>query len=323
MNKQLLSAGFLVLSSLAPLDAQAANFTGIYAFGDSLTDTGNVFNLSGNTFPPPPYFDGRASNGPLWVEYLADKLNLPIEPSTTGGTNFAFLGATTGLDNTVNPALLGLQQEVGLYLNFLSTKNLTADPNALYVVSAGANDYLPTESTTFTPYTEPYTTVTNLAFVVTALATVGAKNILVVNLPDLGELPRTNTTSDANRLNNLTQAHNTLLSQTLNSLPLSPEVDISILDVNTLFNNVVNNPARFNFTNVTDPCFTGSSICSNPNEYLFWDQIHPTTAGHRLIGNLAAQSLGVPEPSFVPGVAIIGLWGVSQIVRFSKQKSSK
>ncbi|GFE67770.1 SGNH/GDSL hydrolase family protein [Chroococcus sp. FPU101] len=322
MNKQLLTTGFLVLSTLAPFDAQAANFTGIYAFGDSLTDTGNVFNLSGQ--PTDPYFNGRASNGQLWIEYLADKLNLPIQPSTPSGTNFAFIGATTGFDNTVNPALPGLQQEVLGYLN----NNPTADPDALYVVWAGANDYLPTESTTFTPYTEPTTTVNNLASVVTALATVGAKNILVANLPDLGELPRTNTTSDANRLNDLTQAHNTLLSQTLSSLLLPADVEITTLDVNTLFDNVVNNPARFNFTNVTDRCLTfidptNFDICSNPNEYLFWDQIHPTTAGHRLIGNLAAQTLGVPEPSFVPGVAIIGIWGVSQIVRFSKQKSSK
>lgn len=323
MNKNLLTTSFLILSTLTPITAQAANFSGIYAFGDSLTDTGNVFNLSGNTFPPPPYFNGRFSNGPVWVEYLADKLNLEVKPSTAGGTNFAFGGATTGLDNTINPALPALQQEVFGYLDFLATNNLTADPNALYIVWAGANDYLPTQSTTFTPYTEPTTPVNNLASAVTALANVGAKNILVANLPNLGEVPLTNGTPLANNLNNLSQAHNTRLSQTLNSLALPADVDITTLDINTLFSNVINNPAKFNLTNVTNSCLTSNSICSNPNEYLFWDQIHPTTAGHQLIGNLAARTLGVPEPSFGPGMAVIGILGVSAIVRRHKQKSSK
>lgn len=208
MNKQILTAGFLTLSIVLPFQAQASSFSNIYAFGDSLTDTGNIFNASGNTFPPPPYDNGRFSNGDIWVEYLAQKLNLQIQPSTNLGTNFAFGGATTGVDNTINPALPGLQQEVGIYLNFLSTNKLTADPDALYTVWAGANDYLPTESeSSFMPYTEPTTTVNNLAFVIDALADAGAKNILVVNLPDLGEIPCTNSTSNANRLNTLTQAH--------------------------------------------------------------------------------------------------------------------
>ena len=36
-------------------------------FGDSLSDAGNVFDLSGNTFPPPPY-QQRLSNGPTAVD---------------------------------------------------------------------------------------------------------------------------------------------------------------------------------------------------------------------------------------------------------------
>lgn len=317
MNKQIFIAGFITLSILLPLHAEATGFSNIYAFGDSLTDTGNVFNASGNTLPPPPYFDGHFSNGQVWVEYLAQKLNLQIQPSTNLGTNFAYGGATTGVDNTINPALPGLQQEV---LGYLSTNNFIADPNALYTVWGGANDYLPTESTTFEPLTEPTTTVNNLASVVGALANAGAKNFLIVNLPDLGELPRTNTTSDADTLNDLAQAHNTLLSQTLDNLPLSPDVDLSILDVNTLFNKILANPAKYNFTNVTDSCIN-TSICSNPNEYFFfWDPIHPTTAAHQLIGNLAVKTLGVPEPSFVPGVAVIGILGVAEVLRRQKQK---
>ena len=71
-----------------------APFTKIYAFGDSLSDTGNLFALTGG-FPPPPYFEGRVSNGIVWIEYLADAMGMDFESVV----NYAFAGATTGRDN--------------------------------------------------------------------------------------------------------------------------------------------------------------------------------------------------------------------------------
>jgi len=85
----------LTLIAVVPQAAQAANLSlqdidQIYVFGDSLSDTGNAFSRTGS--PPPPYFNGRFSNGPVWVEYLADRLGLPRNPST----NFAFGGGYHG-----------------------------------------------------------------------------------------------------------------------------------------------------------------------------------------------------------------------------------
>src|SRR5262245_14581793 len=83
---------------LLPSSAQARNpLTEVVVFGDSLSDTGNLFLASGGTVATPPYFNGRFSNGPVWVEVLADKLGLDAPtPSVLGGTNFAFGGAETG-----------------------------------------------------------------------------------------------------------------------------------------------------------------------------------------------------------------------------------
>jgi phospholipase/lecithinase/hemolysin len=195
----------------------------MYVFGDSLSDTGNVFNASqatGTVFPP-IYFNGRFSNGPNWVDYLAEDLNLSPTPVTalglgipsSQGINFAFGGATTGLDNTIDPSLPGLQQQVGLFTQLVPA-NQAANPDALYVLWAGANDYLPTESTTFTPFNTPETTIGNLSFALSTLAAVGAKNFLVVNLPELGELPLTNKTPISGSLNTLTSLHNTELTAT-------------------------------------------------------------------------------------------------------------
>ena len=326
MNKQIAATGFVLFSFLLPLKATAASFTQMYVFGDSLSDTGNVFNATlqatGVGSPPPPYFNGRFSNGENWIDYLSKDLVLKPTPYTeisptnspNQGINFAFGGATTGTENTINPNFIGLQQQIGLFTSLIPS-NQTADPNALYVLWAGANDYLPTQSTTFTPFTTPETTIGNLSFALSTLAALGAKNFLVANLPDLGSLPLTSTTPISDNLNTLVSLHNTSLTATLNTFSQAPDSDLNIklLDVNSLFKNAISNPAQFGFTNVTDACinnlncvFGGSTV---QNQYLFWDNIHPTTVTHQEIAKLAfkeLQSESVPEPATIAGTVIFG-----------------
>jgi phospholipase/lecithinase/hemolysin len=54
-------------------------------------------------------------------------------------------------------------------------------------------------------------------------------------------------------------------------------------------------PAEHPELNVTDPCidvFSGS-VCKHAKKYLFWDGIHPTRTGHKLIAEEAASVLGL------------------------------
>jgi outer membrane lipase/esterase len=75
----------------------AGPYNQIVAFGDSLSDTGNDFILSGGTSPATPYFQERFSNGPIWLDQLAIKLGVAGPgPSLSGGTNYAYGGATAG-----------------------------------------------------------------------------------------------------------------------------------------------------------------------------------------------------------------------------------
>jgi phospholipase/lecithinase/hemolysin len=292
--------------------AAAQNFNEIYVFGDSLSDVGNVSETTKGDIPPsPPYFRGRYSNGPVWVEYLATKLKLTSNPDT----NFAFGGATTGDSLGIPPGLL-------VQIESFMTTNSSTNPNALYIIWAGANDYLGGATDSTAP-------VNNLVMAVKSLSAVGAKNIVVVNLPDLGKLPGTRTSQSSNSLNNLTQKHNSELAAALNNLrlKLSSDINITYLDVNSLFNQVINTPAKFGFTNVTKPCISNVSICDNPNDYLFWDDIHPTTATHKLFVELAFSALkpaseaphvSVPEITGAVGVFVFGVLSAALILKGKK-----
>jgi phospholipase/lecithinase/hemolysin len=114
----------------------------------------------------------------------------------------------------------------------------------------------------------------------------------------LGSIPATQRTANSGNLNLLTRIHNSALSQTFNLFSQQkPNLNIQLFDVNSFFNEVTNNKQEFGLTNVTDACLniTAQTICSNPNQYLFWDSIHPTTYAHSLIAQEIEKE--IPESS--------------------------
>ena len=244
----------------------------LYVFGDSLSDMGTVFRMTGGTYPPhPTYYQGRYSNGRVWVEYLADYLKLPSERVI----NFAYGGATTG--SSLHSLVPGLVTQVQSF----KRAHQRTSPDALYVLWAGANDYLQGASRATIP-------VENVNCAIASLAAAGAKNILVANLPDLGQLPATRTGANSASLTALTQAHNQGLRRALKVLSQQhSELKIATLDANTLYREAITKPAAFGFTNVTSACVSGSGTCGNQAQFLFWDSIHPTTAAHRILGEAA------------------------------------
>lgn len=288
--------------------ARAGPITEIVAFGDSLTDTGNVYNLAGNTFPAsPPYFNGRFSNGPVWIERLAADLGLPTPtPSRLGGTNNAYGGAETALTglSTQNTPNIGTQ--VTAYL----AAHPTLNSGQLVVVWGGANDFLhfPT-----LPLPSPAQVVSNLEAEITQLARAGAKNFLVPNLPPLGITPYVSQQLAPNfpgivgTMNALTADFNSQLAVGLAGLQTSLGIHIVQIDVSGALRNIFANPGLFGFTNLTDQAKSGATgvpggVVPNPDQYLFWDQVHPTRVLHQLIGDQAAaqvraELLATPEPA--------------------------
>ena len=266
-----------LMAVLAPSILSVQKINQLYIFGDSLSDVGNIFRATGGAYPSsPPYFQGRYSNGQVWVEYLASKLALTPEQST----NFAFGGATTGTSNT--NGIPGLYAQV---YNFTKARQ-DINPNALYILWAGANDYIYGAANSTTP-------IDNLSKSIQSLSMAGAKKIMVANLPDLGKLPTTRNTSNSTALSSLASAHNLGLAKSLEVLKdkLGYDTQIIELDVNSLYREAITEPAKFGFTNVTNACLNNVAPCDHPDKFLFWDGIHPTTVGHRILAEAALKAL--------------------------------
>lgn len=268
-----------------------AGFSSIVAFGDSLSDTGNVFAATGT--PPTPYYAGHYSNGPIWVEDLAGGLGLAAPtPSALGGTDYAWGGAETGtgLSTLKTPNLL---TQVGGFV-----AGHTLSPDALVTVWAGGNDFLNAHQT------NPLIPVENIGAAITTLAADGGKTFLVPNLPLLGEIPGTLGLPKAQRdgLDALSAAFNAALTAKLDALQANLGVKIDRLDVNGIIQLVRSNPAAYDFTNTTTGALNDGVVSGQG--YLFWDDVHPTAAGHAVIARAALGA--VPEPSSLALTAAAG-----------------
>jgi phospholipase/lecithinase/hemolysin len=271
--------------------ARAGAITEIVAFGDSLSDVGNTF-LAGGIPPSPPFYPGGYSNGPNWLAHFAARLGVATPTaSLAGGTDYAWGGAETG-EGLSSQGTVNLNSQVSA---FLTSNTLNADQ--LVTVWAGANDFLNGGQT------DPTVVVANIAKAITTLAAAGGENFLAPNLPLLGELPATNVLPQPMRdaLNGLTMAFNGLLQAEVATLSQTLGVSIKLLDISSVFQDMITHPADYNLTNVT-----GSALYSGaPDDpgYLFWDDVHPTTTVHALIGELAFKAV-VPEPSSIVLLAI-------------------
>lgn len=288
------------------------NYNQIVIFGDSLSDTGNLFAGLQGFFPADPYFQGRFSNGPIWVDQLVPQLGL--KPNQV--LNFAIGGATTGRDNAAPvllpgvplPPLPGLLAEVDQYRTLLDSK--PANPNALNVVFAGGNDFLVLPPTLLQGiaagnvqsfiglFGAVLQSVQNIATAVTELAHLGATTIAIANLPNLGRTPLLVQQGLSAVATAFTIRFNVVLEKTLIQLERSLKVDIAQVDLFSLGEAIAQRPQEFGFTNLKDPLIRQVNPV-NPQGFFYWDDFHPTTQVHSLIADAFKRSLSKPTSSHV------------------------
>ena len=305
----------------------AATFSNLFIFGDSLSDSGNnaivlapnvtPVPISGNSFIPTfPYASGHYTNGQVWAQTFAAAFGLSAIPSLAGGTDYAFGGATTG-PVTPNPFPGGLTNPFPPSLEtqaafFLFQHGNVAPSNALYVVAGGGNNardalnaipgcmgnllcigaIIQSTSIGF---------ATDVRTIVGELELAGARHIVVWDTPDVGLAPAVVASGGS--------AIGTLLASSMNGALLGAiggDPDVELFDLFGLQDSIANNPGAFGLANVTDAC--AQFVNCNPSTYLFWDGIHPTSAGHLIIGN--AMVALVPEPTTL-ALLSLGLAGLA------------
>lgn len=271
--------------------AKSKPFSHVPTFGDSLSDTGNFYRLSGG-YPPPPYFEGRFCNGPLWVEYLAAELGMNYDAMD----NFAVAGATTSTINSNDGAgqkYPGLLNEVE---SFINAGGASEPERALYVVAAGANDFSVGLGSGASPQSIIANGVNNTVAAVQRLRGAGARFIIVMNVPDLGVTPLALESGDGALLTQLCAAYNQVLNMALDRLAQAGIPTIR-LDAFTVLDNMAMNPAAYGFSNVTVP-FLLAPPGSSVDDFLFWDPFHPTTKAHKV---LAQEAMNQLMNTFSPG----------------------
>ncbi|MGV8930313.1 MAG: autotransporter domain-containing protein [Brevundimonas sp.] len=276
--------------------ASAQTYNRLVVFGDSLSDNGNLYAVTGNTTPTsPPYFQGRFSNGPVFTELLGFNAGrFTAGAAVTGSVNYAFGGART--DSQVSPP--GMRNQLLAYTG----GGGTFGANDLVSILGGANNiFQAVGPASVAPdpvgFIGPVAraAAADINFIVNSVAGAGAGTILVGNLPNLAVTPQFNQGPFAAAAPLADYAGTTfngaLLAGLMTTAAARPDTNIILLDLYKIAPALAADPGRFGLTNVRDTCFNGVTVCATPDTYLYWDTVHPTAAGHRLLAALANDYL--------------------------------
>ncbi len=305
----------LCLGLAQPLAAQR-EFTSLTVFGDSFSDTGNLFDLAGLP-PSPPYFDGRFSNGLVWTDYFASRIGVPGDASPafltrTNTGNYSVAGALTvnppGAPASTPPSL---QQQFGNWAT--RPGGATVDPTGLYTYFGGANDLRVAGGIADGATRNAFAVAAaqNIASGAGALAAAGAQFILLPYTVNLGLVPESHLLGRTAVMSELSALFNQTLESELALLrgafggTMFFDLRLDNLLTN-VFLDAQDGGGLYGITDVTSPCIPafappGASPC---DVSLFADALHPTTVGHQLVSDAAYNLVAfdrnvalIPEPS--------------------------
>jgi len=323
-------AGCLLALACAQAIAAPSPYSKFIVFGDSLNDAGQFTDPGGpagatlrfTNRTGPIYLDGsgeiRAANS---TQLLGGKLGFSPDQTAAStsavranqglpdGNNWAVGGYRTDqiLDSITTTSDTGERSRAG----YLPTNNFRADPNALYYLSGGGNDFLQGRVTSLDGANAA---ADRLVSSVQTLQQAGARYIMVWLLPDIGLTPAINGTPLQAFTSQLSAQFNTELVSRLQSV----NAEIIPLNIPLLLKETFANPAQFGLAtdqNLTATCFSGDSCTENaryginsatpdPTKLIYNDSVHPTETGQRLIADYAYSLLAAPwELTLLPEMA--------------------
>jgi phospholipase/lecithinase/hemolysin len=302
-----------VLMLCVSMFTSAATLNKVVVFGDSLSDTGNLYEYMKHRFPmSPPYYKGRMTNGPVWVELLVQS----FYPSNADShlLDYAFAGAAV-VEGDDEP-LFTLHSEVESYLMAHQNK---ANAESLYVFWIGSNNYLAAPEDAEQAVQE---VILGIKHSLQRLVDSGAKHVLILNLPNLGETPVARDMDAQSILTFFSNRHNQQLAQLVEELKVTyPSVQWIQFDIRSALDDLLIHPELNGFVNVTDSCYESSmdeeslkhgsvglkvaatikptlqsTACDG---YLFFDLVHPSGLAHKILARRVRDVLINSKIEFV------------------------
>ena len=338
----------IVMSLFFSTFLYAGQITQIVILGDSLSDNGNLYRVLKVVPKSPPYYQGRFTNGLTWADHVG---NFYYNKSYIDTANYAVGGATSILHSPIHDTFVAPVTLTGELYDYLIRSLFTDKSNVLYVVWIGANDYL----YEMDPDMQTITTnvVNNISWAVNTLIDQGAKNFVVMDLPDLSRIPYARDSNLIPRLHEITMMHNQKLANAVKEIKSNHAgTKITFIRISDIFNDVLDHTEKYNqlyhknLHNITTACWTGditlksaahtdmlakelktalahdkvsasknfdthamaTSIlnspslseaytvgklyeqgitpCSDADERVFWDHVHPTASMHEILASI-------------------------------------
>jgi len=219
----------------------------IIVFGDSLSDQGKMHEKSFNLIPvSPPYWQGRFSNGPIWTDIIANTIPI-INESEAGATIVDYSQISNDLKYSV---ISSLSNEIHEFLNKHQFKSTD-----LVILSGGGNDYI---SYNWIQTEDLERVLRTMIIKIAELNNYGAKNILLINLPDLGKTPLSIKAGIKNKMTQVTNAHNKNLATLVTNIQ-ERSYQVKLYDLNTVIAPYLEHPESYGFRSIDQQCFNGSS----------------------------------------------------------------
>ena len=290
-----------VTPAAIPTNTPTPQIAHVVAFGDSYSDNGNFYKIAtelakDNLMDPDwwpwakiMYTEGPVTNQPPAVVILADRLNADLQDFAVGGAKSDYGNANDIADLFKGTGFLG---QVSKYRTGLADQQ--ADPETLFFIQISANDFLTLGSHDAQKVSDTADqAVSNIVKAVTNLAESGARQFMVANAIDLSKLPGVVSEGSADEAAAFQARINSTLPGEMEKLASQLGVDITVFDYTGISDRIRDNADQYGLTNLTEPCivFPKYETCKSPDEYYFWDDYHPTSRVHQIIGEAMADDL--------------------------------